>query len=388
MNLPVKNCSSCMACVNVCARGAIEIVQDKEGFFRPQVNEDICSKCGKCEKACPWENIIENPNGSSISPKALAAYSNNENIRLHSSSGGIFSTLASSVLAQGGLIVGVGYKDPIHLEFKVIEKEEEMSLIRLSKYFQANPDFIYKQVKKLLLDGHKVLFSGTSCQVAALYSVLGKRQFENLTTIDIVCHGVPSQKVFEKFILESDNTCENIIFRSKKTGWKNYSMALNNKNGSKFISARPTSNTFMQAFLKDLCLNTSCAECKYRKIPRIADITLGDYWGISKHHPEMDDDKGTSVVLLNTEQGEKLFNEAQGRETSPAMTICESRLEYAIAGNPCIAHSSQPHKNRDAFMDNLDNATLSELLKKYNPPPSLLYRMARKIYRSLKKFLP
>lgn len=393
MNIPVKNCSSCMACMNVCARGAVSVVQDFEGFYRPQIDSSLCVKCGACERTCPWNNIIVNPNGSEASPKTFAAFCNDETIRANSSSGGVFSVLANEVLAQRGAVVGVGYKDSTHLEFKIVEDVSELHKLRLSKYFQTEVGLIYKYVKKLLLDGRTVLFSGTSCQIAALYAVLGKRNFEKLITVDIVCHGVPSQKVFEKYIRElemSGNKVINSNFRDKISGWKKYSMTniMDKKNGNNIqrCSKILSEDLFMESFLDNLCLNTSCTECKYGVLPRIADITLGDYWGVAKYHPEMDDDKGTSVVLINTTHGEELFNAAKiTAESTPTMTICESKLEYAIAGNPCIVRSSHVHENRDSFMAALDSATLSELLKKFNPPPNIVYRVIRKIYRGFKK---
>lgn len=151
MKIPVKKCSSCMACVNVCARGAIKIVQDAEGFYRPQIDENLCAKCSACERVCPWNHLIENPNASCEKPKTFAAYSNDENIRMNSSSGGIFGVLAKAILGEGGVVIGVGYKDSTHLEFKIVETEAELKLIQLPKYFQANAGLIYKKVKDLLL---------------------------------------------------------------------------------------------------------------------------------------------------------------------------------------------------------------------------------------------
>ena len=394
MNIPVKNCSSCMACANICARNAIEIVQDVEGFYRPQIDEELCVKCGACERVCPWNHLITNPNSSSERPQTFAAYSNDDNIRLNSSSGGIFSVLAKTVLREGGVVVGVGYKDPTHLEFKIVETEAEMKDLRLSKYFQANVGLIYKTVKKLLQEGRKVLVSGTSCQVAALYAVLGKRLFENLTTIDIVCHGVPSQKVFEKYIQELESRKGKVVntnFRDKVSGWKRFS--LTNIFESEYVGICKESkilreDTFMQAFLDNLCLNKSCMNCNYGKLPRIADITLGDYWNIAKHHPEMDDDKGTSVVLLNTDHGKDLFHTAQNAEANAlTMTVCVSQLEYAIDGNPCIVRSSHAHKNRDTFMAMLNSATLPELLKKFNHPQNKTIARIRKFLKFIKNTL-
>lgn len=380
MTLPVPNCSSCAACANVCPRGAIAMKIDEKGFYRPSVDSEKCVECGACERACPWTKNVANPNGASESPKAFAAYATDETIRLNSSSGGIFSVLAEKVLDDGGVVVGVTQLGKAHFGHIVVENKADLEKLRGSKYVQADAGFIYRDVRSLLRAGRKVLFSGTPCQVAALYSVLGTKRFENLTTVDIVCHGSPSVKVFEKYLRETESLenmqIEKCDFRNKSTGWKAYSLLLF---GGEYKKVIPHENSrFMRLFLNRICQNEACENCRYRKLPRIADITLGDYWNIASVHPEMDDDKGTSVVLLNTERGEKLFD-----EISPRIRSCESRLEMAIAGNPCIVRSSAPHPKRAEFFAELDSKSLDELIRKFCPYPGPLKRAYHKARRFL-----
>ncbi len=350
---------------------------DAEGFYRPVVDSEKCVQCGACEKVCPWANGVLNPNGASKTPKTVAAYSLDESIRMNSSSGGIFSVLAEKFLDDGGVVAGVAQLDKTHFGHVVVDNKADLAKLRGSKYVQADAGMVYREIRSLLREGRKVLFSGTPCQVAALYSVLGQKTFENLFTVDIVCHGTPSVRVFQKYVedlerQEQSEVVEN-VFRDKTDGWKRYSLLHKLANGSQNLVSHGESK-YMRLFLSRICQNSSCADCRYRKLPRIADITLGDYWGITSVHPEMDDDKGTSVVLLNTAHGETLFSSILDK-----LKICDSFLDKAIAGNPCIVRSSIQHTKRAEFFAELDTKSLDELLKKFCPQPSLLVRVYRKI---------
>lgn len=377
MNIPVVNCSSCGACANVCARGAIAMKLDGEGFFRPVVDSVKCVQCGACERACPWTKDVKNPNVCSENPRTLAAYALDDTIRMKSSSGGIFTALAEKMLDDGGVVVGVAQLDKTRFGHIVVDSKADLDKLRGSKYVQADADLVYREVRSLLKNGRKVLFSGTPCQVAALYSVLGEKEFADLFTVDIVCHGTPSVKVFEKYIGEIEKDKSALVkssrFRDKRNGWRLYSMtsSLNTISGDCFqFSKTLREDKFMKVFLENICLNKSCADCHYGKVPRIADVTLGDYWNIASVHPEMDDDKGTSVVLLNSAHGEKLFS-----AISEKVRSCESYLDKAIAGNPCIVHSSKQHPKRAEFFVELDSKSLAKLIKKFCPPTPLLKRI-------------
>lgn len=367
MNIPVSNCSSCAACANVCSRNAISMQLDSEGFYRPVIDSGKCIQCGACERACPWATDIQNPNGSSNSPKTIAAYAKDDEIRLTSSSGGIFSVLAEKILDDGGVVVGVSQLSSTRFGHIVIDNKTDLEKLRGSKYVQANAGLIYKEVRNLLKEGRKVLFSGTPCQVAALYSVLGNSKCENLWTVDIVCHGTPSVKVWEKFVreieLKTNGSVKQSFFRDKRLGWRLFSMTnvIEYSSGDCFQKTEPmTKDIYMQAFLKNFCLNSSCSNCHYGKLPRIADITLGDYWNIAEVHPSMDDDKGTSVVLLNTKHGNNLLDQC-----SRKIEFCISDLKRAIEGNPCIIRSSIEHPKRADFFKDLDSISLKKLLVKH-----------------------
>lgn len=378
MNIPVQNCSSCAACANVCAHKAISMQLNAEGFYRPVFDAEKCIECSACERVCPWNKPVENPNAADISPKTLAAYAKDESVRLQSSSGGIFTILAERVLDDGGVVVGVAQLDKAHFSHIVVKNKADLAKLRGSKYVQADVGLVYREVRSQLKSGRKVLFSGTPCQVAGLYAVLGNAAASaDLFTVDIVCHGSPSVKVFEKYVAEMEKDKSAFVkstrFRDKRNGWRLYSMTSSLKTISGdglLISEKLRDNRFMRVFLQNICLNTSCADCHYGKLPRVADITLGDYWNIEHVHPQMDDDKGTSVVLLNTVHGRELFDSVADK-----VVQCESSVDAAIAGNPSIVHSSKQHPKRAEFFANLDKYTFDQLIKKYCPFPPPLKRL-------------
>jgi len=388
MNIPVQNCSSCAACANACARDAITMLLDVEGFYRPVIDAKKCVECGMCERACPWSKSVKNPNAADISPKTLAAYAKDESVRLQSSSGGIFTVLAERVLADGGVVIGVAQLDKAHFGHIVVDNKADLVKLRGSKYVQADVGLVYREVRSQLKVGRKVLFSGTPCQVAGLYAVLDNAATSaDLFTVDIVCHGSPSVKVFEKYVAEMEKDKSALVkstrFRDKRNGWRLFSMtsSLNTISGDCFqISKTLREDKFMRVFLQNICLNTSCADCHYGKLPRIADITLGDYWNIASVHPEMDDDKGTSVVLLNTAHGRGLFESIADK-----VVQCESSVDAAIAGNPCIVSSCKPHPNRTDFFVNFDKYSLNELVNKYCPSPSPLKKQIIRLRCFLKR---
>lgn len=362
MSIPVSNCSSCAACANICTRNAITMQLDTEGFYRPVIDNQKCISCGACEKICPWIHTVENPNQSEINPETIAAYAKDDEIRIASSSGGIFSVLAEKILEEGGFVVGVAQLSPTRFGHIIIKNKCELPQLRGSKYVQANAGTIYREVKLLLNDGQKVLFSGAPCQIAALYAVLKNIDLSNLFTVDVVCHGTPSVKVFEKYVSylekKEKTKLEGIDFRNKDFSWKKWSLA------HKFIINKisiPFEKTpYMRLFLNGISDNISCFNCHYGKLPRVADITLGDFWGIEKFHPKMDDDKGTSVVLLNTNHGKKLFN-----SISNNIIKCRSKVEFAILGNLGITQSFKINPKRSQFFKELDQLTLDQIAYKY-----------------------
>ena len=362
-----KDCSSCSACENVCTKDAISMQLDSHGFLRPIIDESKCVKCGICEKRCPWIKQIRSPNCNFEMPVTYAAFAKDTIIRKESSSGGIFSILATEILKQNGAVVGVAQQSETSFKHIVIRNESELKLLRGSKYVQANPGLIYRKTKELLQENIKVLFSGTPCQIAALYSYLGERHYENLWTTDIVCHGTPSFILFQKYIHEIETRTKGKVtrsqFRDKSKGWANYSMShiIQSHNGLISQETHPLQeDLFLKLFLSNICLNETCHDCKYNGIPRLADITLGDFWGVKRFHPEMDDNMGTSVVLVNNSKGMGLFNQIKAD-----IIFCKSELNKAIKNNPCIIRSYPKNQNSDKFFADIICFSIKDLQKKY-----------------------
>lgn len=306
-----QNCTGCGLCANVCSKNAIQMVWSKDGFLIPKVNNDACVNCGLCVKQCI---ALEEKGAYSDDLTSVVAYggwNKNEDTHLKSSSGGIFSALATKVITQGGIVFGVVWKDKLTSVFDKAETTEELALMRGSKYTPAIPNDVYRNVKQELKSNRPVLFSGTPCQVHALKKYLGK-DYDNLLTIDIVCHGVPSHLLLEKYISEVEKNVAKkvayISFRDKPEGWKNYHLTLHYEDGTT-TSVSSQNNIYMKLFLSDKALNYACYNCPYAHFPRQGDITLGDFWGIERHHSDWPIDKGIAAILTNSDKGKKALQQ-------------------------------------------------------------------------------
>lgn len=372
-------CSGCSACKNICPKNAIEMLEDECGFKYPKINKELCINCGLCNKVCPILNkkIGEN------NPKCYACYNKDEKTRMNSSSGGIFSLIATEILNRDGVVFGAAFNNDFSLSHQYIEKIDELDKLRTSKYLQSNIGDSYKQVKKFLNEDRYVLFTGTPCQIEGLISYLGKT-YDKLYTQDIICHGVPSPKVWEKYLKYREKIDKEkpkkINFRDKKQeGWKMFSLSFKYKETE--YSKNQKQDLYMKAFLKDVCLRDSCYNCSFRKKQRLSDITLADYWGIEKIHPELDDNKGTSLVLVNSNKGKELYSAINKLIISKEVTI-----EDAIKSNKALIKSPNYNRYRDAFFKNLDKKEFDILVKKYVPKTSLKQKIKRKIKTLLKKF--
>ncbi len=306
MNLPLLadrcHCSGCGACANVCPKNAISMKPDQEGFLQPCVDQEKCISCGKCTRTCPVLNLEK----TNEKPENVYAVRASDEIRQRSSSGGVFTLAAEWILKQGGVVCGAAFDENMQLRHIMIDRVEDLDLLRGSKYLQSDVKDIYSQVRKSLKDGRKVLFTGTPCQVAALYSVAGKH--DNLYSIDILCHGVPSQTVFNKYLEEIANGREvkSVRFRDKRFGWVANHIIVEFEDGSTHIGTDKT-DAYEKGFLRNLFLRPSCEDCRFSVFPRHGDISLGDFWGIQKTDATQNDGKGTSILLINNERGRMIF---------------------------------------------------------------------------------
>lgn len=297
---PSDKCCGCSACFSICPKKAISMQENDEGFLQPVIDATKCIHCGKCQNVCP---VLKPVYKNNPKPQCYAVMANDE-IRMKSSSGGAFTLLAEYVLGKGGYVCGAAYDENWMVHHIIINKKEDLDKIRGSKYLQSSMDNCYHEIKELLKKDNHVLFSGTPCQVAGLYSFLGK-DYEKLLTVDIFCHGCPSRGVWKKYLKETfdKNNIKNINFRDKsKIGWSCSHCTITLNNGEKIIS-----DDFTTMFHNSTLLNKSCKNCSFCKLFRPADISIGDWWGISDYIKGLNDGKGISIVLINNQKGNDIF---------------------------------------------------------------------------------
>lgn len=354
-------CCGCSACVQKCPRQCISIIEDEEGFLYPVVNKEDCIDCGLCEKVCPVIHQSEERKPL----KTYAAKNKDEDIRILSSSGGFFTLLAEEVIKEGGVVFGAKFDDRWEVKHDYTETIDGLHVFRSSKYVQSRIEDNYKKAESFLKSGRRVLFSGTPCQIAGLKRFL-RKEYDNLLTVDFVCHGVPSPKVWRRYLTETvahmcdKNTVssdpiskenahiKSISFRNKCSGWKKYSFALTlsatTRSGAKNTVSLVdvfSKNTFMKGFLANLYLRPSCYTCPAKCGKSGSDITIGDLWGAPSIIGQDDDDRGTSLVLINREV--PLFRE------SASLWIKDIEYRLALANNYCIERSVKEPKKRKQF---------------------------------------
>lgn len=364
-----EHCTGCSACFAACPKNCITMCADDEGFFRPRIDESVCVDCGKCKSVCP-ANVIEQ---EKTVVDAVALNALDEELRKSSSSGGAFSVLAEAVLDNGGAVVGVAFaEDFLTAHHEVVTGKEGLSKLRGSKYFQSEPNDVFLRVKELLESGRPVLFSGTPCQVEGLQSFLGKA-YDNLICADLICHGIPSAEVWQRYLNEFSDVKE-VSFRDKSNGWKNYSLRV--QSGKNLLLCKNKENVYSRLFLRDVGLRPSCYDCPMKSLVCHSDLTLGDLWGAETLAPEMDDDKGTSLVLIHTQKGKDLLDAVAAKVTTKRVV-----LEDAIRFNTAIVEGVKRPKARDTFFADLRKMPFKKLGKKYLRPTA-----KERLKRALEKY--
>lgn len=399
-------CCGCAACVQRCPKQCLTLHEDHEGFLYPKVDTDTCIDCGLCEKVCPILN-----EGNKKKPlKVYAAINKNEKIRLESSSGGVFTLLAERTIEEGGVVFGARFDENWQVCLDYTEIIEGISAFRGSKYVQARTENTYRQAEKFLKEGRKVLFTGTPCQIAGLKKFL-RKEYDNLLAVDFVCHGVPSPKVWARYLKEllvskgEKNTVSfspnqiivsernipivGISFRDKTLGWKKFSFVLR-QNLTKVTAAgggnsvsffdMHQNNTFMRLFLSDIILRPSCYDCHCKEGKSGADITIADFWGIGNVSPEMDDDKGTSLVLIQTPKGKHVFS---------LLDILKKEQTYEEANqfNQGLKSICKPHPKREIFWEKYEVCKNLNELCNFVLKVSFLTRLNRKIRHIISRIL-
>ena len=376
---PKHMCSGCWACYNTCPVGAINMECDKEGFMYPIIDTDKCIDCGKCKNICPaFKEYCGNKNIS-----AYACINKNEDIRMESSSGGIFSLIAEAVIDKGGAVFGAAFDEEFNVRHIYVENKKDISKLRGSKYVQSDIGDTYKIAENFLKQNRPVLFSGTPCQISGLKAYLGM-DYENLIALDLVCHGAPSQKVFELYLKEMQKKCDasvtnetKIQFRDKISGWYGYSVSIKFDQFNVYCKNK-SQDAYMKAYLSNLSLRPSCYNCHNKSVHRQGDVTLGDFWGIKELHPEMFDNKGTSLILINTDKGERIFE-----EISDNIQAVQVDVESAIKRNTAVYKASKMPKTRAKFMASLDTVDFKKNVEECTKP-GIVLRIKKLIKRGIK----
>lgn len=355
-----KECCGCSACKNICPKKAIVMVQDEKGFSYPDIDKKLCINCGLCNKVCP---ILQKRQKTERNIEIYAAMNRDSEIRIKSSSGGIFTLLAENIIKKNGIVFGVEFDKNFHTKHTYIDRIEDIGKYRGSKYIQSDIGESYNKVKAFLEEGKYVLFTGTPCQIEGLQTFLMKK-YDKLYTQDIICHGVPSVNVWDKYLLyrksiDKLNNIEYIKFRDKKnSGWNNYELSF--KYDSKEVFISHNDDLFMKIFLSDIALRDSCYECKFKTKYRNSDILIADFWGIEEVFPEMNDEKGISLVIVNSKKGKELFEEIKEK-----LKYKKVIFEEAIKNNPSMLKCAKKNKYTEDFFDDFNEMNFNELINKY-----------------------
>lgn len=375
-------CCGCEACANVCPKNCIKMVYDEEGYRYAKVDKENCINCGLCEKVCPIKNEPKKTYLDDL--KYYAGYNNDDAALAKSSSGGIFWLLADFIFKKNGIVYGVVQDSTFDVRFERTTSHEQAEKLRGSKYLQANVNDTYRLVKNDLDENKEVLFSGTPCQVAGLYNYL-KKQYDNLYTCDVVCHGVPSDKVYKKFISYIEETnkkkVKNIKWRDKTNGWGPNKIVIYFTDGSSIITTS-RENMFQTGFLDNLYLRPSCYECKYARLPRIGDISLADFWGYDGELVEKNNNKGLSAIIVSSEKGQVLFNSIE-----KSITYHPVSKEYLIKRSRHSYIHPEENENREKFFSEIDSESFINLAKKYNLKRNKYKVFLSKVKRRIKKVI-
>lgn len=354
-----QNCCGCTACLSICGQKAITMAADEEGFLYPKINTKLCNECGLCTKVCSFkENYDKSCNLET--PVVYAVKHKSNEVRMSSTSGGMFTAISDYILSKNGYVFGVSFDDDFNVVHKKAANKKECDEFKGSKYVQSNLKDIFKQIKLELEKKEIVLFTGTPCQTAGLKSYLNK-EYVNLYLVDLVCHGTSSPLIWKEYV----HFCENInkskfkefYFRAKDKGWEAHTEKAVYANGKiDFTSLLSKVNKTL--YYSHMTLRPSCSECKFCNLKRPSDITIADFWGIAKTMPEFKDEKGVSLVLVNTSKGQSLFSEI-------SMT-----LEYRLSNTrDCLQHNLQQPTAasplRDQFWNNYQKHGFKYIAGKY-----------------------
>lgn len=360
-------CCGCNACGDICSKDAITFRTDIEGFWYPVVDKKKCVDCGLCEKVCPVIHAEELKKNECPEPECHAAISKDIVTRFASTSGGIFSVLANQMYKQGGYVGGAIFDEGWMVSQYISNEKKDLARIRGSKLHQSDARGFYAKVRELLKTGEKVLVCGTPCQMSAMRAFL-RKDYENLLVVDFICRGINSPKVFRKWLdsLEEKYGAKAVRFRvkNKELGWRQLTTKVEFENGKVLYDTRDT-NYFTIGYLSTgVYTRPSCYKCPFKGFPRMADITIGDFWGAEKAvGKELDGDLGTSIVLLNNQKGKNYYQSCLHKLIEKQVP-----LDIVVKGNPALMRPlNPPTVNREQFYEDLDKLSFREVADKYIP---------------------
>lgn len=382
-----SECCGCDACYNICPTDCIKMMDDKEGFWYPKVNKKECIECNACVEVCPALKKARTDKALK-SPEVVAAYSLDEDNRIKSTSGGLFAEIATQIINDGGVVFGALYNEKHLVEHYYVNDLEGLKKLRQSKYLQSKIGYSFRDVKKFLDEGKKVLFAGTPCHIAGLKNYL-HIDYKDLYLVDFLCRGVISPKAYEQFLISLEkqyhSKIKRVWFKNKTYGWHRFSTKVIFENGKEYIKDRYT-DVYMRGYLEGpLYLRSSCHTCKYKTLPRYSDISLGDFWGIEKIKQHLDQDKGTSIFMINTEKGKEVLEKIEVNLVIESTTVKDIYL-----GNSALTISAPltekiKEKRKLFFASYLDedfSDLVTKLLKK-----TLREKMEIKLKKIIKKII-
>lgn len=373
--VPVENCTGCSACRDRCPQQAIEMREDREGFLYPTIDESKCNQCGLCAEICPVRTTV--PVEGIDEPAVYAAWTTDREVLRRSSSGGVFSEIARVVLNKGGVVIGAAYDENMVVRQVGVETWECLDKLRGSKYVQSDVADSYRIAKKYLDAGRHVLYSGTPCQIAGLHAALGSSH-ETLLTCSLICHGAPSPKVFRMYLAylarQYHAKVTGFCFRDKRYGWGHPTVSIKMSNGLTVDNSN-FDDPYNMGFLKNIYLRPACHACPYKTGQPVADITIGDFWELFKHQPELVNHGGTSAIIVNTTKGERVLKNA-------ACTLSMTECSFAYLRNDSnLRKCVRSHPSRAAFFADLDRLSFGELARKYMRPRSTAIRVLARFRR-------
>lgn len=357
-----EKCTGCRACEQICPTKCIEMVNDKEGFAYPIKDEKKCIHCNLCKKVCPILNKIEK---NEEEPEVYALRNKDENVVLNSSSGGAFTSIMQSFCDNNTVIFGVKFDENLKVVHDYVYDIKDTDIFKKSKYVQSNIGNTYKKAKEFLNQGKKVLFTGTPCQIAGLKKYLNK-EYEHLLLVDLICHGVPSQKIFDKYIEEVKSKykkdIKSINFREKtykNNIWNSKNIKIKLEN-NKDIIENSVDSPFLRGYHCNLFLRPSCENCTFANPNRFSDITIADCWGIEKLNKDMNVHEGQSMIVANSKKGKEIIEKIKLNSE-----LIKLNLDFAIENNRQFREPIKFNKHRDEFFENIDKYKFSKLINMY-----------------------